>query len=100
VRDALALINSQEQRIKELTEENEMLRKNNAEAADRNWKILNATKDKYKGLVKIASAEAIKAMQERLKEKAYTNNYCQEVVLASDIDQIAKEMLEGENNGV
>lgn len=40
--------------------------------------------------------QGVKEMQERLKAKAYTNNYCQEVVLLSDINQIAKEMLEGE----
>ena len=36
------------------------------------------------------------AEMERLKAKAYTNNYCQEVVLESDIDKIAKE-IEKEN---
>lgn len=44
----------------------------------------------------LVKADTVQKMQERLKEKAYTNNYCQEVVLLSDIGQIAKEMIEGE----
>lgn len=43
---------------------------------------------------KTTRAEAITEFAERLKAKAYTNNYCQEIVLESDIDQIAKEMKE------
>ena len=43
---------------------------------------------------KIERKLTVRKMQERVKEKAYTNNYCQKVVLVDDIDQIAKEMLE------
>ena len=47
------------------------------------------------GLLKDKEREdTIRKMRERIKAKAYTNNYCQEVVLESDIDQIAGEMLE------
>lgn len=84
---------------KKLSEENERLRKNNAEAADRNWNILKATEQKYKASVKRAEKEAIKAMQERLKERAYTSNDWSHgehpmVVELDDIDQIAEGMLE------
>lgn len=44
--------------------------------------------------VESVKSETVRKMRERLHEKAYTNNYCQEVVLESDIDQIAKELLE------
>ena len=37
-------------------------------------------------------AEAITEFEERLKDKSYTNNYCEEVVRMKDVDQIAKEM--------
>lgn len=40
-------------------------------------------------------ADTVRKMQERLKGKSYTNNYCQEIVLLDDIVQIAKEMVEG-----
>lgn len=35
--------------------------------------------------------EAVKEFAEKLKEKAYTNNYCQEVILKSEIDELLKE---------
>ena len=34
---------------------------------------------------------AVKEFAEKLKEKAYTNNYCQEVILKSEIDELLKE---------
>ena len=39
-------------------------------------------------------AEAIKEFAERLKAKAYTNNYWHEVVLVSEIDNLVKEFTE------
>ena len=38
--------------------------------------------------------EIAREFADRLKEKAYTNNYCQEVVLKDDIDNLLKEMEE------
>lgn len=35
--------------------------------------------------------EAVKEFTEKLKAKAYTNNYCQEVILKNDIDKLLKE---------
>ncbi len=35
--------------------------------------------------------ETAKEFAEKLKEKAYTNNYCQEVILKSEIDELLKE---------
>ena len=54
----------------------------------------------YKDGIVEAKADIVRKMQERLKEKAYTNNYWHEVVLVSDVDQIAKEMLEETNGNV
>lgn len=91
MRDALALITSQEQRIRKLTEENERLRA-----------IIEVTKaycDKLEQIVPIAfaneKADIVREMQERITEHA-TNGYPRKVRL-DVIDQIAKEMLEGEN---
>ena len=41
--------------------------------------------------VKEQRAQALKEFAEKLKEKAYTNNYCQEVILKSEIDKLLKE---------
>ena len=38
-------------------------------------------------------AEAIKEFAERLKGEAYTNNYCEKIVLENDIDNLVKEMV-------
>ena len=92
--NALALINSQEQRIKELTEENERLKTD-----------LEIRNMKRASIFEIADAfdrgrtAGVRKMQERLHERfhdrvAYTRSYVHDT-----IDQIAKEMLEGEING-
>lgn len=47
--------------------------------------------------VKRVKAEAIKEFAERLKERGYTNNYCQDIVLVESIDNLVKEMTEGES---
>ena len=39
-------------------------------------------------------AEAYKEFAERLKEKAYRNNYCQDVVLSEEINNLVKELTE------
>lgn len=44
-----------------------------------------------KELLDVTVAKAIKEFAEELKEKAYTNNYCQEVILKNDIDKLLKE---------
>lgn len=59
------------------------------------WKDIAHRETRY---VEIILTEAIKEFAERLKEKAYTNNYCQEVVLSEDIDNLVKEMTEGNEN--
>lgn len=110
MRDALALITSQEQRIKELTEENERLRAENAKYEAENhaefnkWlKLEEATKRHHSELfedAKIAvKEETVRKMQERFQ--AYFGTYVlgykiplTEALKA--VDQIAKEMLEGE----
>lgn len=43
----------------------------------------------------VVVADSVKEFAERVKEKAYTNNYCHEVVLVSEIDNLAKEFKEG-----
>ena len=42
-------------------------------------------------VVRKCQTEAVKEFAERLKEKAYVNNYCQEVVLKDMIDDLLKE---------
>ena len=100
--DALALINSQEQRIKELTEENERLRAENVDC-QLGFRLLE---DAFERLEKIneqteaeTRAETVGQMQERLKERfstatRYSKYSGAGVVMV--IDQIAKEMVEGE----
>ena len=80
--DALALINSQEQRIKELTEENERLSQSLANS---------------KSILANSKADTVRQMQERLKAQKFTHKNFGELVYVEDIDQIAKEMLEGIN---
>ena len=130
--NALALINSQEQRIKELTEENEvrkglntMLNNGLRRLGEENerlrgillqftdivhkWGNKNGYDTSEISLVPILNeataiksqieADTVRKMQERLHVQfhdrvAYTRSYVHDT-----IDQIAKEMLEGENEG-
>jgi 7-keto-8-aminopelargonate synthetase-like enzyme len=115
--DALALITSQEQRIKELTEENERLTKRIL-IADEDIKrlrnkvtatIILTDKDaeriktecleKIELDVKAIKADTVQEFAERLKALLKTDyiNGTREHAL-SVIDQIAKEMLEGEKS--
>ena len=95
--DALALINSQEQRIKELTEENEgwtssikILVNNNADLEFE----LAQTYD----LLEESKVDTVREMQERLKEHLEKPEFPWDSFTVAEevIDQIAKEMLEGE----
>ena len=93
MRDALALITSQEQRIRELTEENKRLR----DERDRYKRYyLNHDYDRMEADIR---ADTVRKMQEKLHaRKVSYGNITFRVVSLDDIDQIAKEMLEGEND--
>ena len=41
--------------------------------------------------IKCEKKQAVKEFVEKLKDKAYTNNYCQEVILKSEIDELLQE---------
>ena len=88
--DALALINSQEQRIKELTEKNEGLRADCAKGA-------NALIEEMRRNFTI-KADTVRKMQERLKAHLEKPEFPWDSFTVAEeiIDQIAKEMLEGE----
>ena len=112
-RDTIALIKSYERKIKELTEENERLR---IEKANQNFSYCRAIEDafkeynlqiekastRYNELVKIEKikakefyvADTVKKMQSMIKERCIKGGIYPAFV-ASTIDQIAKEMLEG-----
>lgn len=136
--DALALINSQEQRIKELAEEvaeekakgemcAEVIKRQDKEIAQKDAKIerlaeenerLRAHKERLeelrvrdmrfmdiymeasgaKKVIKDTKHDTVRKMQERLKAKANENEKFPYVgyIHFDDIDEIAKEMLEGE----
>ena len=91
-KNALALINSQEQRIKELAEENERLMREKTALEC----VVSTARNQ-------AKADTVRKMQERLKaEMRNTAKYSfgsreYSVIGEAFIDQIAKEMLEGEN---
>ena len=101
--DALALITSQEQRIKELTEENERMKK----ALNTGMYIVRS----YRGsgnsahlreLVRVrmdaVRADTVRKMLEKLHaRKVSYGNITFRVVPLDDIDHVAKEILEGEN---
>ena len=84
-----------EQRIKELTEENERLR------ADKDyWKSRSKeSESEYNQAVKrgynLGAIDYVGSFAERLKAEKFTHKNFGELVYVEDIDQIAKEMLEG-----
>lgn len=88
-----------------LTEENERLRAEkeaeNKELFYKWKKIADETADRYEGLYQDAKkalvASTVRKMQERLKAQKFTHKNFGELVYVEDIDQIAKEMLEGAN---
>ena len=49
-------------------------------------------------VVEEATVNAVKEFAERLKEKSYTNNYCQEIVLVDEIGNLVKEFTEGKTD--
>jgi hypothetical protein len=86
MKNALALINSQEQRIKELTEENERLMRDKTALEC----IVSTARNQ-------AKAATVRKMQERLKaliKSDYINGTREQAMSA--IDQIANELLNGE----
>ena len=91
-KDALALINSQEQRIKELTEE--LTRK------ETEYNELYEFCESYRKEIGEVKADTVRKMQERLHERfgADANRVYSNYNIHRYIDQIAKERLEGGNN--
>ena len=77
-------------RIKELTEENERLMREKTALEC----IVSTARNQ-------AKTDTVRKMQERLKAQKITHKNFGELVYVEDIDQIAKEMLEGndEKNG-
>lgn len=47
--------------------------------------------EQFSNAIELEKEYAIKEFAEKLKEKAYSNNYCQEVILKSEIDRLLKE---------
>jgi UDP-galactopyranose mutase len=90
MRDALALIKAYEQKIEELTEENERLRA----IPEQLYKEMS---ERIVEERKIERKLAIQKVQERLKAQKFTHKNFGELVYVDDIDQIAKEMLEEQN---
>lgn len=86
--NALALITSQEQRIKELTEENERLENALIEQSAENVMLC--------GEVKHARTDTVRKMQEEARQMCFIVGD-EEYVALYDLDQIAKEMT-GEKN--
>ena len=88
--DALSLINSQEQKINELTEENERLRA----VPEQLHKEMSERMVEER---KIERKLAVKRMQERLNKAFNFGHTILEKSICDIINQIAKEMLEGCN---
>ena len=101
--DALAIINSQEQKIKELTEENERLNKE----VDRLSQVVLYHDGVTEMQVEEAKADTVRKMQERLTKKVNADiDRCYALgigvvgplsLFIDEIDETAKEMLEGSN---
>ena len=98
----LTLINSQEQRIGELTEENERLKNSITFQVvmpdDKMEEIKAECLERVELDVKKCRADTVRKMQERLEAETITiqdhTGKLGSVVLVSTIDQIAKEILE------
>lgn len=90
--DALALINSQEQRIGELGEDNERLRAENERYAE-------LEEGCYVTGYKNIKADTLRELQNRLEKYEFEVYGGSKLVRVERIGEIAKEMLEGENNG-
>lgn len=79
---------------KELTEENERLHASYTELTQCCTKLETLYKIECKR-VDTVKADTVRKMQERLKAQKFTHKNFGELVYLEDIDQIAKEMLEG-----
>lgn len=104
--NALALINSQEQRIKELGEENERLRAENEALAISEVKeceisqmLVYRIRDKHPAVMAVIS-DTVRKMQEQLKTEiemfGKKDGFVSKEVIFWFIDQIAKELTESE----
>ena len=91
-RNVLAILMSQEQKIKELTEENEKLK------AQRYY-LHSDGRIEMIPTVESVRTDTVRKMQERLKARneVYCINKADLKTMNFVVDQIAKEMLEGEN---
>lgn len=56
-----------------------------------NYKLCKDANETIKQFAVIARKEAVKEFAEKVKEKAYIDNYFQEVVLKNKIDELLKE---------
>ena len=88
-----------ENRVKELTEENDRLRESNAGFALAHLFDVSPNGDCWDEIIKQTKTDVIKKMQERLKEKGYIPKPygVSKVIDEYDIDQVTKEMLEVNN---
>ena len=77
--------------IKELTEENERLRAENAQIIK---EAVFSPMERANNTLAVR-ADTVRKMQERLKAQKFTHKNFGELVYVEDIDQIAKEMVEG-----
>lgn len=110
--DALELITGQEREIEQLTRECKQQAETLAEEQEacaeceleQSWELfvrdkeidrLRAENERFennmKSVLEIEKKNVVKEFAEKVKEKAYTNNYCQEVVLKDTIDELLKE---------
>ena len=88
--DALALITSQEQRIKELTEENERLKN----ACD-SYMLQYGTVTDKEAFLKGERADTVRKMHSLIKERCIAGGIYPAFV-ESTIEKVAKEMLGGD----
>jgi len=85
-----ALIAGQETLQKALAEKNAEIERLN-KATEKDFEtIAISTVDRHQKYIK---RRAIKEFADRLKGEAYTNNYCEKIVLENDIDNLVKEMV-------
>lgn len=92
--DAIITAKNALNQVKELTEENERLHASCTELAQecKKWQSCLEIECKY------TKADTVRKMQERLKQAVKDIPWCEYPPVHNCIDQIAKEMVEGENN--
>jgi uncharacterized small protein (DUF1192 family) len=92
-KDALALINSQEQRIGKLTEENERLREDNEIKSQKRANIFEIANAFERG-----RTNGVRKMQERLKQQRFSDATPHDYdLLHYFIDGVAEEILESDD---